>query len=67
MKTADFIKQYRKEDVETVICKHDGDVAYCNALFGDGRCCCDDYLCGNAIAVITKKENERRRYLALEH
>lgn len=67
MKTADFIKQYRKEDVETVICKSDGDVAYCNALWGDGTCTCKDYLCKNAIVVITKKENERRRYLTLEH
>lgn len=67
MRTEDFIKQYRKEDVETVICKNDGDVAYCNALCGDGTCICNDYLCECAIAVITKKQNERRRYLALEH
>lgn len=50
-----------------VICKNDGEIAYCNALAVNGLCKCDDYLCINAVAVIVKDKNGHTRYLALEY
>lgn len=40
----------------TVICKSDGDIAYCNALAVNGTCKCDDCYCKQAVAVIVEKD-----------
>ena len=63
MKKFDFCeKDY--DDVK-VICKHDGEIAYCNALAVNGLCKCSDCVCKCAIAVIVTK-NSYTRYLSLE-
>lgn len=49
-----------------VICKSDGEIAYCNALAVNGLCKCDDRLCENVVAVIVTDKNGYTRYLALE-
>lgn len=53
-------------DEVKVICEHDGEIAYCNALAVNGLCKCDDYLCRGAVAVIATK-NGYTEYLALEN
>ena len=55
MKRIDFNKP--DYDRITVICKHDGDVAFCNALAVNGTCKCDDCECEQAIAVIVEKDH----------
>ena len=49
-----------------VICKSDGEIAYCKALAVNGLCKCDDHICKNAVAVILTDKNGYTRYLALE-
>lgn len=63
MKRYDFYKN-DYDDVK-VICKHDGEIAYCNALAVNGLCKCSDCVCKGAIAVIATK-NGFTRYLVLE-
>ncbi len=67
MKVYEISKEFKHEEIETVICKNDGEVAYCNALGVDGTCKCRDYCCECSVAVIAKKENGMRRHLAVEH
>lgn len=63
MKRYDFWK--KDYDEVKVICEHDGEVAYCNALAVNGLCKCDDCLCRGAVAVIAIK-NGVAKYIALK-
>lgn len=49
--------EFRPKDFEDVktICKHDGEIAYCNALSVNGLCKCNECLCDYAIAIIATK------------
>lgn len=64
MKKYEFQKQ--NFDEIKVICKSDGEIAYCNALCVNGLCKCDDCYCENAVAVIAVKDGYTK-YLALEN
>ena len=63
MKRYDFWE--KDYDEVKVICEHDGEVAYCNALAVNGLCKCSDCLCRGAVAVIATK-NGVAKYFALE-
>lgn len=63
MKRLDFNK--KDYDEVKVICRSDGEIAYCNALAVNGLCKCDDCSCHNAVAVIATK-NGYTKYIVLE-
>ena len=67
LKDIKVILTYKREEVETVICKSDGEIKYCNALGVDGTCAVRDCACSLAVAVIVKHKNSVRQYLAIEH
>lgn len=63
MRQCDFnAKEY---DEIKVICKNDGEIAYCNSLAVNGLCKCDEFFCDCAIAVLAKKDGYVK-YFALE-
>lgn len=57
--------KYWEYDKCTVICKHDGEIGYCNALSANGLCKCADTLCELAIGVIAEKDGVAK-YIELE-
>lgn len=67
MKVLDIILTYKQDNIETVICKSDGEIKYCNALSVNGTCCVKDCTCPLAVAVIVKLNYGIRQYLAVEH
>ena len=67
MKCFDIILNFKRNEIQTVICKSDGEIKYCNALSVNGTCAVRDCTCPLAVAVIAKQKDSITQYLAIEH